>query len=280
MNTSIIFFIVLFAAFAHAGWSSLVKSNKEPLFIMAMTSIVEIIIFTPLVFFVPLPPFEIWYLIISSVILHGLYRFTVASSYQFGDLSFVYPIARGTSSLILVLLSLIFLSDQISISGFIGILTVCAGIFLIAYDKINQFNTKAFILACITALLIAIYTLIDGIGVRGVENKFSYIFWLLLLNGIPVLGFTLINNRKIFSNIRKKEITKGLSAGVLAILSYGIVIWAMKHIEIAYVSSLRETSIVIATIIGFFILGEKKAKKRMIPAILVVFGITILYFQI
>jgi len=280
LNNSIIFFIVLFAAFAHAGWSSLVKSNKEPLFIMGMTSVVEIIIFIPLVFFVPFPPLEIWFFIIASVIIHGLYRYTVVTSYQFGDLSFVYPIARGTSSLLIVFLSLILLNDKISIPGLIGIIAVCAGIFLIAYDKINQFNTKAFILACITALLIAIYTLIDGIGVRGVENKFSYIFWLLLLNGIPVLSFILLNKRKVFANITKKEIGKGLSAGILAILSYGIVVWAMKHIEIAYVSSIRETSIVIATLIGFLLLGEKHAKKRIIPTIIVLCGITILYFQI
>jgi len=280
LNTSIIFFIVLFAAFTHAGWSSLVKSNKEPLFIMGMTSIVEIIIFTPLVLFVPFPPIKIWYFIIASVILHSLYRFTVVSSYQYGDLSFVYPVARGTSSLLLVLLSLILLSEIISIIGFFGIITVCAGIFLIAYVKINQFNTKAFILACITALLIAFYTLIDGIGVRGTENKFSYIFWLLLLNGIPVLGFILLSKRKVFANITKKEIGKGLSAGILAILSYGIVVWAMKNIEIAYVSSIRETSIVIATLIGFLLLGEKQAKKRIVPTIIVLCGITILYFQI
>ena len=280
MNTSIIFFIVIFAAFAHAGWSSLVKSNENPLFIMGMTSIVEIIIFIPLVFFVPLPPLEIWYFIIASVIIHGLYRFTVVASYRFGDLSFVYPIARGTSTLLLVLLSLFFLSDQISLTGFFGIIIVCAGIFLIAYEKIIQFNTKAFVLACLTALLIAIYTLIDGMGVREVENKFSYIFWLLLLNGIPVLVFSLLTKKKVFLNFTKKEICKGFIAGILAILSYGLVVWAMKHIEIAYVSSIRETSIVIATLIGFFLLGEKQAKKRIAPALLVLGGITILYFQI
>ena len=280
MNTSIIFFIVLFAAVAHAGWSSLVKSNKEPLFIMGMTSIVEIMVFAPLIFFVPLPSLEIWFFIIASVFLHSLYRFTVVTSYQYGDLSFVYPIARGTSSLLLVLLSLIFLNDIISLIGFFGILIVFVGIFLIGYDRINQFNTKAFILACITALLIAFYTLIDGMGVREVENKFSYIFWLLFLNGIPVLSFALLNKREIFINITKKEIIKGLIAGILAILSYSLVVWAMKYIEIAYVSSIRETSIVIATLIGFFLLGEKQAKKRMVPAVLVLGGITILYFQI
>ena len=280
MNTSIIFFIVLFAAFAHAGWSSLVKSNKEPLFIMSMTSVVEIIIFTPLVFFVPFPPLEIWYFIIASVILHGFYRLSVIYSYKFGDLSFVYPIARGGSSLLIVILTLIILQEHISLLGFVGISTVCIGIFLISYSKNHKFNFSAFILAASTAILITIYTIIDGMGVRLSENKFSYIFWLLLLNGIPLLLISIFSKEKLLSNLNTKIISWGIPAGMLAILSYGIVVWSMQYLEIAYVSSIRETSIVLATIMGFIILEEKKAKERILPAVLVVIGTTIVYFQI
>ena len=99
---------------------------------MGMTSIVEIVVFTPLVFFVPFPSLEIWYFIIVSVILHGFYRLGVIYSYKFGDLSFVYPIARGGSSLLIAILTLIILQEHISLLGFVGILIVCIGIFLIS----------------------------------------------------------------------------------------------------------------------------------------------------
>ena len=121
---------------------------------MGMTCIVEIIFFSPLVFFVPFPPLEIWYFIIASVILHGFYRLSVIYSYKFGDLSFVYPIARGGSSLLIVILTLIILQEHISLLGFVGILTVCIGIFLISYSKNHKINFNAFILAVSTALLI------------------------------------------------------------------------------------------------------------------------------
>ena len=279
MNTSIVFLLILFAALCHAGWSTIVKHHNS-FSIMGMTCIVEIIVFTPLVFFVPFPPLEIWYFIIASVILHGFYRLGVIYSYKFGDLSFVYPIARGGSSLLIAILTLIILQEYISLLGFAGILTACIGIFLISYSKNHKFNLNAFILALCTALLITIYTIVDGMGVRLSENKFSYLFWLLLLNGVPLLLISIFSKEKLLSNLNTKIISRGIPAGILAILSYGIVVWSMQYLEIAYVSSIRETSIVLATLMGFFILNEKKARGRMLPAVLVVIGITIVYFQI
>ena len=279
MNTSIVFLLILFAALCHAGWSTIVKYHKS-FSIMGMTCIVEIIVFTPLVFFVPFPSLEIWYFIIASVILHGFYRLSVIYSYKFGDLSFVYPIARGGSSLLIVILTLIILQEHISLLGIAGILTVCIGIFLISYSKNHKFNFSAFILAVSTALLITIYTIIDGVGVRLSENKFSYLFWLLLLNGIPLLLVSIFSKEKLLSNLNTKIIIWGIPAGMLAIFSYGIVVWSMQYLEIAYVSSIRETSIILATIMGFIILKEKKARGRMLPAVLVVIGITIVYLQI
>ncbi len=279
MNTPIVFLLILFAALCHAGWSTIVKHHNS-FSIMGMTCIVEIIVFTTLVFFVPFPPLEIWYFIIASVILHGFYRLGVIYSYKFGDLSFVYPIARGGSSLLIAILTLIVLQEYISLLGFAGILTVCIGIFLISYSKNHKFNLNAFILALCTALLITIYTIVDGMGVRLSENKFSYLCWLLLLNGVPLLLISIFSKEKLLSNLNRKIISRGIPAGILAILSYGIVVWSMQYLEIAYVSSIRETSIVLATLMGFFILNEKKAKERMLPAVLVVIGITIVYFQI
>ena len=186
MSEALIFMLILFAALCHAGWSTIIKHHHS-FSIMGMVSIVEIFVFTPLVFFVPLPPLEIWYLIIASVMLHGFYRLSVVYSYKLGDLSFVYPIARGGSSLLIAILTLIILQEHISLLGFVGILTVCIGIFLISYSKNHKFNFSAFILAVSTAFLITFYTIIDGVGVRLSENKFSFLFWLLLLNGIQLL---------------------------------------------------------------------------------------------
>ena len=124
MSETLIFILILFAALCHAGWSTIVKHHHS-FSIMGMTCLVEIIVFLPLVFFVPFPSLEVWYFIIASVILHGFYRLCVIYSYKFGDLSFVYPIARGGSSLLIAIFTLIILQEHISSIGFVGILTVC-----------------------------------------------------------------------------------------------------------------------------------------------------------
>ena len=275
-----LFLILLIAAFSHAICHSLLKHNKNPLGLLGIASICEIIIFTPLVFFVPIPTTYIWILIAISSLLHGLYRIMVLYSYRFGDLSFIYPVARGGSSLLLTIISIIYLTDRISLFGFLAILIVCFGLFLISYSKKNQFNKTAFALGLITALMITSYTLVDGIGIRHSENAYTYLYWMLLLNGTPALIASLIFKNTGLRKINKDLLAKGIIFGLLAPIAYGLVVWCMQYLPIAYASAIRETSIIFATLIGLIILKERAAKSRIIPAIFIVFGISILYFQI
>jgi len=279
MTINFIFILILFSALSHAIWSALIKSSSNPLSLMGITSILELVIFIPLTFTVPLPAIEIWYLLIATIVIHVFYRLNVIYSYKFGDLSYVYPIARGGSSLLIALISIIFLTSTINFLGFVGILVVSSGLFLISYSSKNKFNRPAFFLAISTALLITAYTLIDGIGVRKSDNGFSYIYWLIALNGVPILIISIFSK----NGLRKKNtysIKAGIAAGFFATLSYSIVVWSMQYIEIAYVSSIREISIIFATIIGMIFLHEINALKRIIPAILIVTGIIVVYFQI
>jgi len=275
-----LFSILLIAALSHAICHSLLKNNNNPLGILGITSLFEIIIFTPLVLHVPFPTPYIWTLVITSTLLHGFYRLLVVYSYKFGDLSFVYPVARGGSSLLLVLISLIYLNDKISFIGFIAIIIVCFGLFLISYSKKKEFNKVAFILGALTSLMITSYTLVDGIGVRHSDNAYTYLYWMLLLNGTPALIASLMFKDHGLRKINKDLLIKGLGFGILAPLAYGLVVWCMQYLPIAYASSIRETSIIFATLLGLIILQEKDAKSRVIPATFIVLGISILYFQI
>ena len=246
---------------------------------MGITSVLEVIVFLPLTFTVPFPKMEVWYFLIATVIIHVIYRLNVIYSYRYGDLSYIYPISRGSSCLFIAIISILFLNSDINVAGFIGILIVCIGLFLISYSKKISFNVRGFSLAISTAILITAYTLVDGVGVRLSENGFSYIYWLFTLNGIPLFIIGLISK----DGLRKREtytIGSGIAAGIFATTSYAIVVWGMQFIEIAYVSSIREISIVFAAIIGMIFLFEKNAKSRIIPSILIVSGISIVYFQI
>ena len=280
MPEYLLFFILFIAALSHAICHSLLKHSKNPLGILGITSLFEIIIFTPLVFYVPFPTSYIWSLIIASALLHGFYRLLVIYSYRFGDLSFVYPVARGGSSLLLAIISIIYLTDKISLFGFLAILIVCFGLFLISYSKKNKFNKTAFILGLLTAFMITSYTLVDGIGIRHSDNAYTYLYWMLLLNGTPTLIASLMFKNTGLRKINKDLLIKGIGFGVLAPLAYGLVVWCMQYLPIAYASAIRETSIIFATLIGLIILKEKEANSRIIPAIVIIIGIGILYFQI
>ena len=280
MHNNFIFLLLLMAAFCHAGWSSIIKANSNPLGIMGLTCVVELIIFFPLLFYVPLPTIEMWGYIIATTILHGFYRLNVLYSYKYGDLSYVYPIARGGSSLIITIISIIFLTNKINVYGFIGIMIVCLGLFLISKNMFFKVNKVSFLLAISTAILITSYTIIDGLGIRRSNNPYTYLFWMLFLNGIPVLLISSLKKQKGIRKLNIKLLLWGILAGVIAIISYGIVVWSMQFIEIAYVSSIRETSIIFATLFSFLILDEKRAKNRVFPAVLVVIGISVVYFQL
>ena len=279
LSVNFIFILILVSALCHAVWSAIIKSSKNPLSLMGITSVLEVTIFLPLTFTVPFPTLEVWYFLIATVIIHVFYRLNVIYSYRYGDLSYIYPISRGSSCLFVAIISILFLSSDISVAGFVGILIVCIGLFLISYSKNLSFNFRGFALAISTAILITAYTVVDGVGVRLSENGFSYIYWLFTLNGIPLLIIGLISK----DGLRKKEtytFRSGIAAGVFATSSYAIVVWSMQFIEIAYVSSIREISIVFAAIIGMLYLFEKNAKSRIIPSILIVSGISVVYFQI
>ena len=279
MSVNFIFILILVSALCQAVWSAIIKSSKNPLSLMGITSVLEVTIFLPLTFTVPFPTLEVWYFLIATVIIHVFYRLNVIFSYRYGDLSYIYPISRGSSCLFVAIISILFLNSDISVAGFVGILIVCIGLFLISYSKNLSFNFRGFALAISTAILITAYTLVDGVGVRLSENGFSYIYWLFTLNGIPLLIIGLISK----DGLRKREtytFRSGIAAGVFATSSYAIVVWSMQFIEIAYVSSIREISIVFAAIIGMLFLFEKNAKSRIIPSILIVSGISVVYFQI
>ena len=275
-----LFLLLLIAALSHALCHSILKYNKNPLGILGITSIFEIIIFTPLVLTVPFPTPYIWILIITSALLHGFYRLLVIFSYNYGDLSFIYPIARGSSSLLLAIISLIYLTDKISLWGFIAIMIVCMGLFLISYSDRLKFNYSAFGLGVLTAIMITTYTLVDGIGVRHSSNPYSFLYWMLLLNGTPALIASFFFKNNGLRIVNKNLVLTGVAFGILAPLAYGLAVWCMQFLPIAYVSSIREISIIFAALIGLIILKEKTASKRIIPSIFVVIGISILYFQI
>jgi drug/metabolite transporter (DMT)-like permease len=137
-------------------------------------------------------------------------------------------------------------------------------------------DKRAVLYACGTALIITCYTVLDGLGVRRSGSAPGYVAWLFLLDGLPLTMLVAVRRGRDLQQILAREWRKSLFGGTLAILAYGLVIWAMSLGPMAQVSALRETSVIFAVLIGVFVLKERFGPKRILAAVLVVTGLIIL----
>jgi len=273
-----VFFLILFAAFLHATWNLLLKSIPDSLVAIAMMNLFQSIIFIPIIFFFPLPSGITWFFILGSVILHNIYFINLGRSYNKDDLTLIYPIGRGCAPVFVTIFSLIILKENISLEGIIGILLVSSALFILAAEHYKkQFNFYVFKISIFIALVISIYTLFDALGVRSTKNSFVYIAWIFFLEGWVTFAYVYFQKKYKLYSINSKEFIIICIGSILSFSAYAIILWSFKYLPTGYVASLRESSIIIATILGLFFLKEKVSKLRISSACIFFIGVVLIY---
>ena len=268
-----VFIIVLMAAVMHATWNSLIKGGKNPLLDSMLLSVVALFICLAIIPFVPLPHYDSWPYAAISAFVHIGYFLFLAKSYETGDLSVVYPIIRGLPPLIVMCVSLLFLSDQLSLYGILGVVLVGCGIVILSKNPEN-FSPKILCFALLTVLMIVSYTLVDGIGARLSGHSVSYLVWFSLVEAILYIALIFWMRGKEPCMIHIKQYwRRGVLSSSLAMLGYGLVLWAMTQAPIAYVSALRETSVLWALLIATLFLKEPFQKSRLVSVVFIFLGI-------
>ena len=271
------FTLVLFAAICHASWNALAKDTKDPWLRMAFGQAMSGIICFLLLFFVPIPSPNSWVFLIGSIFAHQLYYVGVSYGYKLGDLSQVYPIQRGISPVLISSGAYIFAGEEINQQGLLGVLIISLSILALSVTKHKtQKSHKPLYCALFTGLMITFYTIFDAFGGRNSGNVFGYIVWLNFLDAIPFPLSVFWYKRHVIKRKSKQELKSGLIIGVLGTSAYASVIWALSFAPMAYVSALRETSVVIAVWIGSRVLKESFGAQRMVAAIFTVLGIFLL----
>jgi drug/metabolite transporter (DMT)-like permease len=212
----------------------------------------------------------------SSVAIHWAYYITLAHAYRTGDLSFAYPLMRGTAPLLATLLAVLFLREWPTPQGALGILLICAGIVSIAFVGRNPHPRAALVFALANAAIIAVYTLIDGAGARASGNAASYAVWLTFLEAIPFLFWIRARRGRHAVAYIARGWRRGLIGGAASLGAYAIVLWAMTRAPIAAVAALRETSVLFAALIGAVWLKEGFGWPRLAGAASVVAGVAAL----
>ncbi len=276
--TSLLVGLVLTAALLHAVWNAMAKSGGHPEYSIASYQLVGSVICIGLSTLVPIPARESWPLIFLSVIIHNLYYFSLAQAYRVGDLSQVYPLFRGLAPVLVAFGAVIFAGEWLSPGTLAGIVIISGGVISLAFRNatLGGMPRKALFWGLTTSLLIACYTVVDGLGVRIAGNPISYILWLFIFEIVPIGLVLLFTRRQAWLTYMRENPLMVIGGGVASSTAYGLVIFAMSLGAMAVVSSLRETSVIFAAIIGSVFLREPFGSARIRAATLVAGGIILM----
>jgi drug/metabolite transporter (DMT)-like permease len=264
--------IVLFAALLHASWNALLKSGGDGFWSMTVMGITTSLGCAVAAFFLPIPLVPSWPFIAGSALLHVGYNAFLIRAYRSGDFGSAYPIARGSSPMLVTLGAALTAGEYPGLHGIIGILLVSGGIISLAFRGKRPPEAGIFY-ALGTGVFIAAYSVTDGMGARVSGNASAYTIWMCLLWGATALPAYLIMRRetRLWRGLR----ATGLAAlgGIISVIAYGIVIFAMAHAPMGSVSALRETSVLFAVLLGRIMFGEKLTARRIVSALVIVAGV-------
>jgi drug/metabolite transporter (DMT)-like permease len=266
---------VLLAALLHAGWNAMLHGNRDRFLSMTWMSIAIAAVATGVLPFVPTPAATAWPYILASGLLHVVYNLSLVRSYRRGDLTLAYPIARGSSPLLVTLGAALFAGESIRVAQLAGIAMISGGIIALALQgkRPGRAGLEA---ALTTGALIALYTVIDGIGVRAAEGQaLAYTAWMFLFYWLmPILYVVLCGWQALWTPVRQSPaaVASSLAGGCVSLAAYGIVIWALQAGAMGAVSALRETSVVFAVLIGRLVLHETVTPGRWFACLVVTAG--------
>ena len=270
--------LVLLAALMHALWSVVLKLTGDAKTNITVFMAGSSILALAGIPFQSLPSLASLPFLLISVFVQVIYMMLVGIVYQKGDVSQSYPVMRGVAPLFVALFSGPILGEKLSIVAWCGVILISSGVLTLALEAVrrsDKIGPSIIPLSLLTAAFIALYTLLDGIGVRLSGAPVSYILWIFFLIGLVKVVFELFNDktRPQFLTHFQRYWSIGLVGGFLSLGSYGLALWTMTKLPVALVAALRESAIVFAVILSYFVLREHVSPPRFIASIIIVFGV-------
>ena len=270
---------VLLGAALHASWNALVKSAGDKTVDTALVHFLGAVLALPLALIFGLPRPESWPFIGASLFIHIGYYIALAGAYQHGELGMTYPIMRGFAPFLVALGSGALIGEHPSTAAWLGTVAITVGVALVglAHPGGALHHRKALAFAFANAAIIAIYTVVDGLGVRASGDPAAYVFILFVLDGFPYPLLVWLrrtpDQRQAILAYAKTRWPKAAAGGAASIGSYAIALWAMTKAPVASVAALRETSVLFAALLGTWLLKEKFGWQRAAGTAVVVAGV-------
>ena len=290
--------IVLCGALLHAVWNALVKKGRDPFLSSVLVASGAAVLSLPALPFIAQPAAASWPYAALSTVIHYAYYGLLAAAYRHGDMSHAYPLMRGSAPLLVALASVPLLGEHLSLAQYAAVACISGGIFGLwlatrpvpavviaaataasipahAPDvpdndtdadtaSLNKSRRRATVYALLNALVIAAYTLVDGLGARASSAPAAYVMWLHVLSAIGLLAWCAIRCPLQLRDYIRQHWRVAILGGAGTLGAYGLALWAMTVAPLAAVAALRETSILFAALIARFFLAERIDSKRAI----------------
>lgn len=277
---------VLFGALLHAGWNGLIKSGSDKALDTALIHSLGCLVGIAVIAVVGLPPLAVWPYIAASLAIHLGYYIALVGAYEHGDLGFAYPIMRGSAPLLVAVASAPLIGETLTAAAWLGVVAVSAGVLLIgvarsrgAANAGGGTHRRALAFALANAVIIAVYTVVDGLGVRVAGDALRYVGLLFAIDGVPFLLLVLWRRRASLPAVRSYVASRwpiALVGSLASLGAYGITLWAMTRAPVASVAALRETSVLFAALIGIVVLKERFHLQRAVGTGAIVAGVVAL----
>jgi uncharacterized membrane protein len=269
--------IVIGAGALHAAWNAIAKSLDDRLIAFALIGIASTVGGGAVLALTGLPYRASIGFAAASAAIHVGYELALMNSYRLGAFNQVYPIARGTSPLVVALGAYVLAGEHLGAVPLAGVAILATGLVSLALSsgRLAGPELPAVAAAALTGLAIAGYTIVDGLGVRRAHDPYAYAGLLFVLMG-PVVPVAAAFRRRSVSWLTGRAARKGLLAGALSLIAYALVLWAQTRAPLAEIAAIRETSVVFAALIGWRLFAESFGIRRVAAASLVAAGIVLI----
>lgn len=276
---SIVFLTVLGAALMHASWNALVKAGADRFAFSIVLTFAECLMGLALAPFFPMIAMEALPWLLLSSALHVGYMLFLTEAYSHGDLAQIYPLARGSAPLIVALAGALALREELAATMLAAVL--CIGLGVVAMSlrgggDLGRMSGRAIFYALVTAVFTASYTLVDAIGARAAGSASAYTCALFIVSGAGLVAVGFAKRGPTALSVDARVWRLGALAGALSFLAYWAAIWAFTKAPVALVAALRETSVLMAMLIGVVFLRETGGKWRWAAAALIAAGVALM----
>ena len=280
--------LVLGAGFLHASWNLILKRTSERLLVTSWGLLIGAAFFVPALFPAWPPPARVWPYAVCSALTLVAYYTCLARAYEHGDFSLVYPVARGTAPAMLAVWAIIFLGERPSPVGLLGILAILGGLVVLGGAPLWSSRDGTSVrpnpahptqrgsgFAFLVALLVSIYTAIDGGAIRH-WSPLPYLVVVFALSGVTLISLQALREGKHVFRVLRTHWVPTVVIAVMTLAAYSLVLSAFQIAPVSYAGAAREIGIVFGALAGWLLLGERFGGIRTVGAALVFVGIAAL----